>query len=83
MTIDLELAAKDRGIKYYLVSFTNLYGGQRSKLVRYPTCLERAQAQSRAVFAPRRAPERLGDTSLPLSPIACGSAAPRRSSRSM
>ena len=33
MTIDLELAAKDRGIKYFLVSFTDLFGVQRSKLV--------------------------------------------------
>jgi glutamine synthetase len=33
MTTDLEHAAKDRGIKYYLVSFTDLFGVQRAKLV--------------------------------------------------
>jgi hypothetical protein len=33
MTIDLELAAKERGIKYYLISFTDLFGVPSSKLV--------------------------------------------------
>ncbi|HZZ90750.1 MAG TPA: type III glutamate--ammonia ligase [Caulobacteraceae bacterium] len=33
MAADLELAAKDRGIKYFLVSFTDLFGVQRAKLV--------------------------------------------------
>src|SRR4029450_12967111 len=33
MTVALALAAKERGIKYYLVSFTDLFGVQRSKLV--------------------------------------------------
>ena len=33
MTTDLELAAKERGIKYFLVSFTDLFGVQRSKLI--------------------------------------------------
>jgi glutamine synthetase type III len=33
MTADLELAAKDHGIKYFLVSFTDLFGVQRAKLV--------------------------------------------------
>ena len=33
MTTDLELAAKERGIKYFLVSFTDLFGAQRAKLV--------------------------------------------------
>jgi glutamine synthetase len=36
MTTDLELAAKDRGIKYYLVSYTDLFGVQRAKLVPAP-----------------------------------------------
>jgi glutamine synthetase type III len=31
--IDLEKVAKDRGIKYFLVSFTDLFGAQRAKLV--------------------------------------------------
>jgi glutamine synthetase len=33
MTSELELAAQDRGIKYFLVSFTDLFGVQRAKLV--------------------------------------------------
>ncbi|BCW90761.1 Glutamine synthetase [Alphaproteobacteria bacterium SO-S41] len=33
MTTDLELAAQERGIKYFLVSFTDLFGAQRAKLV--------------------------------------------------
>ncbi|MFZ0729411.1 MAG: type III glutamate--ammonia ligase [Methylovirgula sp.] len=33
MTTDLEKQAKDRGIKYFLISFTDLFGTQRSKLV--------------------------------------------------
>ena len=33
MTTDLELAAGERGIKYFLVSFTDLFGAQRAKLV--------------------------------------------------
>ncbi|MEX6726107.1 type III glutamate--ammonia ligase [Parapedomonas caeni] len=33
MPIDLAKAAKDRGIKYFLISFTDLFGVQRSKLV--------------------------------------------------
>ena len=33
MTLDLETAAKERGIKYFLVSYTDLFGTQRAKLV--------------------------------------------------
>ena len=33
MTIDLASYAKDRGVKYFMVSFTDLFGGQRAKLV--------------------------------------------------
>jgi glutamine synthetase len=33
MAIDLESVAKKQGIKYFLISFTDLFGGQRSKLV--------------------------------------------------
>src|SRR5882672_3894902 len=33
MTIDLETTAKERGIRYFLISFTDLFGVQRSKLV--------------------------------------------------
>ncbi len=31
---DLEKLAKSKGIKYFLISFTDLFGGQRSKLVK-------------------------------------------------
>ena len=30
---DLEAAAKERGIKYFLISYTDLFGTQRAKLV--------------------------------------------------
>lgn len=33
MTLDLEAYAKERGIKYFMISFTDLFGGQRAKLV--------------------------------------------------
>ena len=33
MSLDLETAARERGIKYFLVSFTDLFGTQRAKLV--------------------------------------------------
>ncbi|MDX2290291.1 MAG: type III glutamate--ammonia ligase [Hyphomicrobiaceae bacterium] len=33
MTIDLAAVAKERGIRYFLISFTDLAGGQRAKLV--------------------------------------------------
>ena len=33
MTTDLSAFAKDEGIKYFMISFTDLFGGQRAKLV--------------------------------------------------
>ena len=33
MSIDLTEAAKERGIKFFLVSYTDLFGAQRAKLV--------------------------------------------------
>ncbi len=33
MSKDLAKAAKDRGIKYFMISYTDLFGGQRAKLV--------------------------------------------------
>lgn len=33
MTIDLAATAKDKGIKYFLISYTDLFGSQRAKLV--------------------------------------------------
>ena len=33
MTTDLVKAAKDKNIKYFLISFTDLLGSQRAKLV--------------------------------------------------
>ncbi len=33
MPLDLETAARDRGIRYFLVSYTDLFGTQRAKLV--------------------------------------------------
>ncbi len=33
MVTDLEKWAKSKGVKYFMVSFTDLFGGQRAKLV--------------------------------------------------
>ena len=33
MTIDLAAYAKEKGVKYFMISFTDLFGGQRAKLV--------------------------------------------------
>ena len=33
MTIDLSTFAQEKGIKYFMISFTDLFGGQRAKLV--------------------------------------------------
>lgn len=33
MTIDLATFAQERGVKYFMISFTDLFGGQRAKLV--------------------------------------------------
>ena len=49
MASDLEKLAKAKGIKYFLISFTDLFGGQRSKLV--PAQAINAMAKSGAGFA--------------------------------
>ena len=33
MTTDLDTYAKDNGVKYFMISYTDLFGGQRAKLV--------------------------------------------------
>ena len=33
MTLDLATFAKERGVKYFMISYTDLFGGQRAKLV--------------------------------------------------
>ena len=33
MTINLEKFATDNGVNYFMISFTDLFGGQRAKLV--------------------------------------------------
>ena len=33
MALDLEAAARKQGIKYFLISYTDLFGAQRAKLV--------------------------------------------------
>ena len=47
--LDLEAAAKDRGIKYFLISYTDLFGTQRAKLV--PAAAIGAMARDGAGFA--------------------------------
>jgi glutamine synthetase len=49
MTTDLEAAARERGIKYFLVSFTDLMGVQRAKLV--PRSAIAGMAKTGAAFA--------------------------------
>jgi glutamine synthetase type III len=49
MATDLDKQAKDRGIKYFLISFTDLFGTQRSKLV--PAEAITAMAKTGAGFA--------------------------------
>jgi glutamine synthetase type III len=49
MAADLEKQAKDKGIKYFLISFTDLFGTQRSKLV--PAEAITAMAKTGAGFA--------------------------------
>ena len=47
MTLDLAAFAKDKGIKYFLITYTDLFGGQRAKLVparRSRRCRRRARA---------------------------------------
>ena len=46
---DLQKLAKERGIKYFLISFTDLFGGQRSKLV--PASAINDMAKTGAGFA--------------------------------
>jgi glutamine synthetase type III len=49
MTIDLEAWAKERGVKYFMISYTDLFGGQRAKLV--PTQAIRGMQEDGAGFA--------------------------------
>jgi glutamate---methylamine ligase len=49
MSLDLEKAAKERGIKYFLISYTDLFGTQRAKLV--PTAAIGSMAKNGAGFA--------------------------------
>ena len=49
MTVDLEKTAKDRGIKYFLISYTDLHGTQRAKLV--PAAAINDMAKAGAGFA--------------------------------
>jgi glutamate---methylamine ligase len=46
---DLEAAAKERGIKYFLISYTDLFGVQRAKLV--PASAIKAMVEDGAGFA--------------------------------
>jgi glutamine synthetase len=49
MATDLAAAAKERGIKYFLISYTDLFGTQRAKLV--PAAAIKGMAKSGAGFA--------------------------------
>ena len=49
MTASLEAIAKERGIKYFLISFTDLFGVQRAKLV--PAAAIDEMAEEGAGFA--------------------------------
>jgi glutamate---methylamine ligase len=49
MATDLEAAAKERGLKYFLISFTDLLGVQRAKLV--PASAIAGMARGGAAFA--------------------------------
>jgi len=49
MTLDLTKAAKERGIKYFLISYTDLFGVQRAKLV--PASAIGGMAKNGAGFA--------------------------------
>ena len=49
MTIDLDAAAKERGIRYFRISFTDLFGVQRAKLV--PASAIGGMARAGAAFA--------------------------------
>ena len=49
MAADLAKTAKDRGIKYFMISYTDLFGTQRAKLV--PAAAIGAMQKSGAGFA--------------------------------
>jgi len=49
MTIDLEAWAKERGVKYFMISFTDLFGAQRAKLV--PAAAIKGMQEEGAGFA--------------------------------
>jgi hypothetical protein len=49
MNIDLEAWAKERGVKYFMISYTDLFGGQRAKLV--PTQAIKGMQEDGAGFA--------------------------------
>jgi glutamine synthetase len=49
MTLDLETTAKERGIKYFLISYTDLFGTQRAKLV--PAAAIKSTCKNGAGFA--------------------------------
>ena len=49
MTVDLESWAKERGVKYFMISYTDLFGVQRAKLV--PTQAIRGMQEDGAGFA--------------------------------
>ncbi len=49
MATDLAAAAKERGIKYFLISYTDLFGTQRAKLV--PAAAIKGMAKTGAGFA--------------------------------
>jgi len=49
MTTDLEAWAKERGVKYFMISFTDLFGAQRAKLV--PTAAIKGMQEEGAGFA--------------------------------
>ena len=49
MATDLEAVAKERGLKYFLISFTDLMGVQRAKLV--PAAAIGGMARAGAAFA--------------------------------
>ena len=49
MTIDLETWAKEQGVKYFMISYTDLFGGQRAKLV--PAAAIRGMQEEGAGFA--------------------------------
>ncbi len=49
MTLDLATAAQDRGIRYFMISYTDLFGAQRAKLV--PAAAIAAMQKDGAGFA--------------------------------